>query len=145
MLVVYRVSLVHCNIVITTNFLFLRKLRLKVRFEGCCEIMELQQKLNIITRILKQILGLQCICRDDFILNIKGNQGINLFSDLWRYDIIALNQRFMSAPCCNNMNNYRLPLIQLVPFLSLFRRSRTVVWCQCILPRQLPQNMWLLF
>ena len=38
--------------------------------------MELQQKLNLITRILKQIVRLQKICREDFILNIsKGSKG----------------------------------------------------------------------
>ena len=36
--------------------------------------MELQQNLNVITRILKQTVGLQHICREDFILNIKGEQ-----------------------------------------------------------------------
>ena len=36
--------------------------------------MELQQKLNLITGIFKKIVGLQHICRGDFILNIKGKQ-----------------------------------------------------------------------
>ena len=36
--------------------------------------MELQQKFNLITRILKQTVGLQFICKEDFILNIKGKQ-----------------------------------------------------------------------
>ena len=36
--------------------------------------MELQQILNLITRILKQNVGLHHICREDFILNIKGKQ-----------------------------------------------------------------------
>ena len=36
--------------------------------------MELQQKLKLITRILKQTVGLQHICREDFILNIIGKQ-----------------------------------------------------------------------
>ena len=41
--------------------------------------MELQQNLNLITRILKQTVGLQQICREDFILNIKGNKPIHPF------------------------------------------------------------------
>ena len=36
--------------------------------------MELQQNLNVITRILKQTVGLQYICKEYFILNIKGKQ-----------------------------------------------------------------------
>ena len=36
--------------------------------------MELQQNLNLTTRILKQTVGLQHIFREDFILNIKGEQ-----------------------------------------------------------------------
>ena len=34
--------------------------------------MELQQNLNLITQILKQTVGLQHICEEDFILNSKG-------------------------------------------------------------------------
>ena len=36
--------------------------------------MELQQNLNLVTRILKQTVGFQYICKEDFILNIKGKQ-----------------------------------------------------------------------
>ena len=36
--------------------------------------MELQQLSNLINRILKQSVGLQHICREDFILNMKGMQ-----------------------------------------------------------------------
>ena len=36
--------------------------------------MELQQNSNLIARILKQTVGLQHICQEDFILNIKGKQ-----------------------------------------------------------------------
>ena len=36
--------------------------------------MELQQKLNLTTRILKQTVGLQHICREDFFLDIKAKQ-----------------------------------------------------------------------
>ena len=36
--------------------------------------MVLQQNLNLITRILKQTMGLQQICREDFNLNIKGKK-----------------------------------------------------------------------
>ena len=36
--------------------------------------MELQQNVCIITRILKQTVRLQHICRDGFILYIKGKQ-----------------------------------------------------------------------
>ena len=36
--------------------------------------MELQQNLNLVTRILKQTVGLQHIGWEDFILNIKGKQ-----------------------------------------------------------------------
>ena len=54
--------------------------------------MELQQNLNLITRILKQIVRLQYIFREDFILNIKGNQK-TYFSAFWRYDNIALYQQ----------------------------------------------------
>ena len=54
--------------------------------------MELQQNLNLITRILKQTAGLQHICREDFIANIKGKQNSH-FSDFSRYDNIVLNQR----------------------------------------------------
>ena len=35
--------------------------------------MELQQHLNLITRILKQTVELQKMCREDFILNMKGS------------------------------------------------------------------------
>ena len=42
--------------------------------------MELPQKLNLITRILNQSMGLQHINREDLILNIKGKQKIH-FSD----------------------------------------------------------------
>ena len=65
-------SLVQCNIVVTTNFLFLRKWPFKV--SSGCEIMEFQQKLKLITRILKQTVGLQHICREDCILNVIGKQ-----------------------------------------------------------------------
>ena len=54
--------------------------------------MELQQILNLITGIIKQTVGLQYICRKDFILNMKGKQCTH-FPDFWRYDNIALNQR----------------------------------------------------
>ena len=33
--------------------------------------MELQQNLNLKTRILNQTVGLQHICKEDFILNIS--------------------------------------------------------------------------
>ena len=59
-------SLVQCNNVVTTIFLFFEKLSFKV--------LELQQNLNLITRMLKQTVELQHICREDFILNIKGKQ-----------------------------------------------------------------------
>ena len=36
--------------------------------------MGLQQKLNLISRILKQTVELQHIPREDYILNIKGKQ-----------------------------------------------------------------------
>ena len=36
--------------------------------------MELQQNLNLITRILTQSVGIEHICKEDFILNIKGKQ-----------------------------------------------------------------------
>ena len=36
--------------------------------------MELQLKFNLITRILKQTVGLQHICWEDFIVYIKGKQ-----------------------------------------------------------------------
>ena len=44
------------------------------------EIMELHQKLNLITRILKQTVGLKHIFREGVILNIKGKQYFH-FSD----------------------------------------------------------------
>ena len=58
--------------------------------------MDLQQNLNLITGILKKNVGLQHICREDFILYIKGEQWTH-FSDFWRYDNIALNKRFVSV------------------------------------------------
>ena len=54
--------------------------------------MALQQKFNLITWILKQTVGLQHICKEGFILNIKGKQYIH-FSDFLTYDNIAPNQR----------------------------------------------------
>ena len=36
--------------------------------------MVLQQNLNLIARISKEIVGLQHICREDSIFNIKGKQ-----------------------------------------------------------------------
>ena len=36
--------------------------------------MELQQSSNLITRILKQTVGLPQLCREDFKLNIQGKQ-----------------------------------------------------------------------
>ena len=39
-----------------------------------CEFMELQQNLNVVTRILKPNVGLQHMYRKDFILNIKDKQ-----------------------------------------------------------------------
>ena len=36
--------------------------------------MEFQQNLDLITRELKQTVGLQHFCREDFILNIKGKK-----------------------------------------------------------------------
>ena len=62
------VSLVQCITVVTSNFLFLRKLSFKAWKKL------LQQNLNLITRILKQTVGLQQICGEDFIVNIKGKQ-----------------------------------------------------------------------
>ena len=34
--------------------------------------MELQQNVNLITQILKQTVGLEQICKEDFILDFKG-------------------------------------------------------------------------
>ena len=56
--------------------------------------MELQQNLNLLTLFFKQTLGIQAICRDDYILNIRGKQYIQ-FYNFWRYDNIALSQRFI--------------------------------------------------
>ena len=56
------ISLIQCNIVVITNFLFLRKLTFKVG-RGC-EIMDLRKILNLITRILAQTVGLQHIYRE---------------------------------------------------------------------------------
>ena len=56
--------------------------------------MKLQQNLNLLTLFFKQNLGLKHICRDNFILNTRGKQYIQ-FYDFWRYDNIALNQRFI--------------------------------------------------
>ena len=36
--------------------------------------MEFQQNSHLLTRILKQTVGLQHICREDVILNTKGKQ-----------------------------------------------------------------------
>ena len=54
--------------------------------------MKLQQNLNTITRILKQTMGLQHICEEDFILNIKEKKEKH-FSFFFRYDNIALKTR----------------------------------------------------
>ena len=59
--------------------------------------MELQQNLNLMTGILKQAVKLQHICKEDFILDIKGKQCIH-FSDFWSYHNITLNQRHMITP-----------------------------------------------
>ena len=55
--------------------------------------MKLQQNLNLTTRILKQTVELPQLCREDFILNIQGKE-LTHFSWFWRYDNIALNQRY---------------------------------------------------
>ena len=60
--------------------------------------MKLQKNLNLITRILKQTVGVQHMCRVRFILNIKGKQN-PIFSDFWRYDSITLNQRYTRFEC----------------------------------------------
>ena len=44
-----------------------------------CEIVKLQQNLNFITRILKQIVRSQYSFREDFILYIKGKQKKKIF------------------------------------------------------------------
>ena len=46
-------------------------------FERGCENMDLQQKLNLITRILMQTEGLKTHLYEDFNLNIKGKQSIH--------------------------------------------------------------------
>ena len=60
--------------------------------------MELQQNLNLITRILKQTVGLQhkIICREGFILHIKGRPYFFSFT-LLEICNIALNQRYMQS------------------------------------------------
>ena len=54
--------------------------------------MELQQNLNLITRILKQTVGLEHICRKILSFMLKGRNKHIFFSDIWRYHNIALNQ-----------------------------------------------------
>ena len=56
--------------------------------------MELQQNLNLTTRILKKTVVLQHIYRDDLSLISKGsNQSV--FLDFTRYDNIALKERLV--------------------------------------------------
>ena len=65
--------------------------------------MKLKQNLNLITQIFKQTVGLKQICRDDFNFYSNGNNNA-LVSDFWRYDNIALNQRFI-LPVIKKLND----------------------------------------
>ena len=49
--------------------------------------MDLQQNLNLITRILRKTVGLQYVCKDDFILTMKGKIHIYFsdFLEIWQY------------------------------------------------------------
>ena len=82
----YHNSLVHCNIVVTTNFLFFRKLSLDVWMKLSNHGVKTKFRVN--TRIFKQNVGLQHFLN----LNIRGKQQAH-FSDFLRLVNIALNQR----------------------------------------------------
>ena len=62
------ITVVQYNIGVTTNFILLKKFSLKVW--KSCEIMGLLQNLNLITRILKQIVRLRYILGKILSFNI---------------------------------------------------------------------------
>ena len=88
------ISLVQCNIVITTNFLSLRKLSFKVWKRLWNHGVTTKVQLNnsnfkancgITTHLGRKILS--------FISKASNKSGF-FFPDFWRYDNIALNQLF---------------------------------------------------
>ena len=84
--------------------------------------MELQQLSNLITQILKQSVGLQHICREDFILNMKGMQYPFFIFFFLRYYNIWLNQRYIAK-----FSLFSLGLCH--PFrLSFTSKSESLEW-----------------